>query len=367
MIKPNEGFITHTVICPLPESRLNDTFCLEKLGRIAAYSLTQCGYTNIFDASECADGLGEFLTDSQRILYINPLCPDLKDRDISLFMLKIGADEGCLASQSGEIIAAVTRLKPSDECTAIERIAEQIEGERVCCDSEIIANRWQLTKRADAFMQAQLERLCVEKNALIISDNAIVISPYAEIGVGVTIYPNVQIHSGSVIGGNCVLMASTVISNSVIGNGCTINACQIYNSTLEEDVRIGPFCHVRPNSYICKGARIGDFVEVKNSRIGEDTHISHLTYVGDSDVGKRVNFGCGTVTVNYDGTKKARTTIEDDAFIGCNTNLVAPVKIGEGAFTAAGSTITADVPPYALAISRTKDMRIIDEWNRGRK
>ena len=119
-------------------------------------------------------------------------------------------------------------------------------------------------------------------------------------------------------------------------------------------MKIGPFVHIRPNSHIKNGVKIGDFVEVKNSVIDEKTSVAHLTYIGDSDVGKRVNFGCGCVTVNYDGSKKARTTIGDNAFIGCNTNLIAPVTVGKGAYTAAGSTITRDVPENALAIERAE-------------
>ena len=112
---------------------------------------------------------------------------------------------------------------------------------------------------------------------------------------------------------------------------------------------MGPFAYIRPNCTIGDHVKVGDFVELKNSVIGDGTKISHLTYVGDSDVGERVNFGCGTVTTNYDGFKKYRCTIGDGAFIGCNTNLVAPVKVGEGAYIAAGSTITDDVPADALA------------------
>ena len=117
---------------------------------------------------------------------------------------------------------------------------------------------------------------------------------------------------------------------------------------------MGPFAYVRPNSTIGDHVKVGDFVEIKNSVIGNGTKISHLTYVGDSDCGERVNFGCGTVTTNYDGFRKYRCTIGDDSFIGCNTNLVAPVKVGEGSYIAAGSTITDDVPADALALARMK-------------
>ena len=129
-----------------------------------------------------------------------------------------------------------------------------------------------------------------------------------------------------------------------------------------DDNTVGGVCgqpsgggQLRPNSHIKKGAKIGDFVEIKNSTIGEYTAVAHLTYIGDSDVGSNVNFGCGVVTVNYNGDKKFRTVIEDNAFIGCNTNLVAPVRVGKGAYTAAGSTITTDIPDNALAIERGRE------------
>ncbi|NMA79949.1 MAG: bifunctional UDP-N-acetylglucosamine diphosphorylase/glucosamine-1-phosphate N-acetyltransferase GlmU [Clostridiales bacterium] len=180
------------------------------------------------------------------------------------------------------------------------------------------------------------------------------------IGRNVKIGANAKIHSGtiikgdSVIGEGAVIGPNTIIDNCIIGKDSVLNSVQAYDSTIASDVRIGPFVHIRPNSEIRSGVKIGDFVEIKNSTIGENTSMSHLTYVGDSDVGKNVNFGCGCVTVNYDGCKKSRTIIKDRAFIGCNTNLIAPVTIGEGAYTAAGSTITQDVPDHALAIERGK-------------
>ena len=124
--------------------------------------------------------------------------------------------------------------------------------------------------------------------------------------------------------------------------------------TIGSRTHVGPFAYVRPGCAIGDDIKVGDFVEVKNSAIGDGTKISHLTYVGDSDVGRKVNFGCGTVTTNYDGVKKYRCTIEDGAFIGCNTNLVAPVTVGAGSYIAAGATITKDVPADALAVARAK-------------
>ncbi|MEG2958389.1 MAG: UDP-N-acetylglucosamine diphosphorylase, partial [Oscillospiraceae bacterium] len=133
-----------------------------------------------------------------------------------------------------------------------------------------------------------------------------------------------------------------------------------------DNITAGPFAYVRPNCHVAQGVKIGDFVELKNSNIGAGTKVPHLTYVGDSDVGEHVNFGCGTVTVNYDGTEKHRCTVGDNAFLGCNTNLVAPVTVGAGAFTAAGSTITSEVPADSLAVARARQI-IKPDWAKKRK
>lgn len=172
------------------------------------------------------------------------------------------------------------------------------------------------------------------------------------IGAGTKIHSGVILRGNTVIGENCEIGNNCIIDNTTVGNGVSLNNVQAYQSVIEDDVKIGPYVQLRPNSHIKKGAKIGDFVEIKNSTIGEYTAVAHLTYIGDSDVGANVNFGCGVVTVNYNGDKKFRTVIEDNAFIGCNTNLVAPVRVGKGAYTAAGSTITTDIPDNALAIER---------------
>lgn len=174
------------------------------------------------------------------------------------------------------------------------------------------------------------------------------------IGAGTKILQGTIIKGDTAIGEDCVIGPNCLIENCAVGNGTRLNYVQAYNSVIEENVKMGPFVHIRPDSHIKSGVKIGDFVEVKNSNIGEKTSIAHLTYVGDSDVGSYVNFGCGVVTVNYNGITKYRTTIEDNAFIGCNTNLIAPVTVGKGAYTAAGTTVTKDVPDGALAIERAE-------------
>lgn len=195
---------------------------------------------------------------------------------------------------------------------------------------------------------------------------SVVIEDNVTIGKGTVIMPNTLLYSGVVIGENCVIGPNTLIKESVIGNEVKLNSVQCYQSKVLDGADIGPFVHIRPNSVIGNKVHLGNFVEVKNSNIDEGTKVSHLTYVGDSDVGKRVNFGCGTVTVNYDGKNKHRTTIGDDCFIGCNTNLVAPVKIGDGAYTAAGSTITEDVPEVSLGIARARQVNKVN-WREKNK
>lgn len=178
------------------------------------------------------------------------------------------------------------------------------------------------------------------------------IGPRVRVGGGTVILPGTILRGETVIGGSCEIGPNTMIRDCVIGDRVTVNASQLNESTVDDGTTVGPFAYVRPHCHVGRDVKVGDFVELKNSTIGDGTKISHLTYVGDTDAGAHINFGCGTVTVNYDGTAKFRTTIGDNAFIGCNTNLVAPVKIGDGAYTAAGSTVTEDVPADSLCIAR---------------
>lgn len=194
----------------------------------------------------------------------------------------------------------------------------------------------------------------------------VLIDPSAKIGEGTVIYPCTIIKEGCETGKNCVIGPSTVLYKTRAGDGCILDSVHAEETVIGSGVTAGPFVHIRPGSVIKDGVKLGNFVEIKNSEIGEGTAVSHLTYVGDSDVGRGVNFGCGTVTVNFDGKTKNRCEIGDNAFIGCNTNLIAPVKIGERAYTAAGSTITNDVPPDSLAIARSRQT-VKADWVKKKK
>ena len=197
--------------------------------------------------------------------------------------------------------------------------------------------------------------------------DGVVIDPDVVIGMDTVIYPGTILRGKVVIGKNCKIGPNTIIENSTVGDNVILNNTQCYQSVVKSEANIGPFVHIRPNSVVGEAVHLGNYVEVKNSTIDMGTKVSHLTYVGDSDVGKKVNFGCGTVTVNYTGRAKFRTTIKDNAFIGCNTNLVAPVTVGEGAYTAAGSTITEDVPDDSLGIARARQVNKLDWCLREKK
>ena len=200
-----------------------------------------------------------------------------------------------------------------------------------------------------------LDRL-MDEGVDIPCEDGILVDARAVVGRDTTLLPGTVIRGASVIGEDCVIGPGSLIEDSTVGSGCIVNNTEILSSVLDDEVKIGPYCRVRPGSRLGRRVKIGNFVEVKNAVLGEGTKSAHLTYIGDADVGANVNFGCGVVVVNYDGWQKHRTTVGNNVFLGCNTNLVAPVKVGDGAYTAAGSTVTKDVPPGALVIARAPEV-----------
>lgn len=201
----------------------------------------------------------------------------------------------------------------------------------------------------------------MEEGVIFIDIKMAYIDEGVRIGRGTTIYPCAVIEGDVTIGENCVIGQNTRIKDSVIGDNTTIQSSVILESRVGSDTTVGPFAYLRPNSNVGSGCKVGDFVEIKNSTLGDGAKASHLTYIGDSDVGERVNLGCGVVFVNYDGSRKYRSVVEDGAFIGCNSNLVSPVHIGKNAYVAAGSTITKDVPEGALYVARARG-KSLEGW-----
>jgi len=187
----------------------------------------------------------------------------------------------------------------------------------------------------------------------------------AKIGAGTYLGADVVIEGECVIGENCTILAGTRLTNCKIGKGTTVDHSVCIDSEVGEASTIGPFAYLRPNSHIGSRVKVGDFVEVKNSTLGDDTKVSHLSYIGDADIGCGVNVGCGVVFVNYDGKEKHRSSVENDAFIGCNVNIISPIKVGKGAYIAAGTTVTKDVPAGALSVARAGE-KTLEGWTEKR-
>lgn len=198
--------------------------------------------------------------------------------------------------------------------------------------------RSQLEERMD-----ECARL-IESGVIIIDPATTYIDSGVEIGPGTVLFPNTTITGETMIGEDCRIGPNSIIADSRIGDGCEIFASVVEGSALEPDVDVGPFSHLRPDTYVGARSHIGNFVEIKGSRLNGGVKAGHFSYIGDSEVGDETNIGAGTVTCNYDGVRKSKTVIGKEAFIGSGTMLVAPVNVGDAATTAAGSVVTRDVP-----------------------
>lgn len=224
--------------------------------------------------------------------------------------------------------------------------------------------------QAEKIMRDRINRYHMTNGVTIIAPEHTYISPEAKIGRDTIIYPGTIIEGATVIGEDCTIGPHSEIKNCFVGNNTTIRHSVAHDSEIGDHVTIGPFAHIRPSSKIGNDVRIGNFVEIKKSTFGKGSKASHLSYIGDAEVGEDVNLGCGSITVNYDGKHKYLTKIEDGAFIGCNANLIAPVTVGKGAYVAAGSTITDDVPSNALSIARARQVNkenYVDRLNAKKK
>jgi bifunctional UDP-N-acetylglucosamine pyrophosphorylase/glucosamine-1-phosphate N-acetyltransferase len=193
------------------------------------------------------------------------------------------------------------------------------------------------------------------------------IHPDVAVGTDTVIHPNVYLEGATRVGSGCDINAGVRIVDSVIGDDVVIsNYCVIRQSVVERGAQVGPFAQIRPDSRVGENAHIGNFVELKKTTIGKGSKANHLAYLGDATIGEKVNVGAGTITCNYDGVAKHPTVIEDGAFIGSDSQLIAPVRVGRGAYVAAGSSITEDVPPDSLAIARGRQVNKAG-WARTRK
>ena len=284
-----------------------------------------------------------FLTDVGAQRLISPDAPPRNMMGTGAFRLDAAALRQALEEGTFDDFEEVLQQTGQEFCEGADwasRSIHRLESRLDLMDVQAVARKLTVAR-------------AVSRGVRVVDPDTVYVGPNVQIGSGTVLLPGTILRGNTVIGENCEIGPNTMIRDCTVGDRVTVNSSQLNESTVDSDTTVGPFAYVRPNCHVGSHVKVGDFVELKNSSIGDNTKISHLTYVGDSDVGKHVNFGCGTVTVNYDGETKFRTTIGDDAFIGCNTNLVAPVQVGDGAYTAAGSTITDDVPSGALAIARS--------------
>lgn len=209
---------------------------------------------------------------------------------------------------------------------------------------------------AERIMRNRINEEHMRNGVTLIDPDNTYIETDVQIGQDTVIYPGTILKGRTIIGSDCQIGPHSEIDTCEIGNGTVIRQSAANKSSIGANVNIGPFAHIRPDSAIQDEVKIGNFVEIKKAVFGKGSKASHLSYIGDAEVGNNVNIGCGSITVNYDGKNKYLTKIEDDVFVGCNSNLVAPVTVGKGAYVAAGSTITTDVPGEALSIARAKQV-----------
>lgn len=238
-----------------------------------------------------------------------------------------------IAKEAGEVVAAHTAPTFDETIGVNDRVA---------------------LSQAEAIMRKRTNERLMREGVTFMDPASTYISPDVVIGSDTIIYPGTVILGKTTIGSECVIGPNSDIRNSVIEDHAIVRQSVVTDSKIGEAAQVGPFAHLRQQAVLGANTRVGNFVEIKKSSFGDGAKASHLSYIGDASIGERVNLGCGSITVNYDGKNKFETVVEDDAFVGCNVNLIAPVKVGKGAIVAAGSTITNDVPEEALAIARER-------------
>lgn len=225
-----------------------------------------------------------------------------------------------------------------------------------------VNDRAQLAE-AEKVLRLRKARSLMLAGVTIADPDTVWVDAQVEVGQDTVILPNTHLYGNTRVGSSCILGPNTTLQACVVDDGVRIQYSVAEQAQIHENSKVGPFSYLRPGSQIGSGVKIGDFVEIKNSIIGDGTKVPHLSYVGDAKVGKNSNIGCGTITANYDGKNKNLTTIGNDVFIGSNSNLIAPVTVADGAYVAAGSTITDDVPARALAIARSRQI-VKAEWRK---
>jgi len=317
-------------------------------------------------------GYGRVLRQRGRVARI------VEDRDATDDQKKIneiGTSVYCFDAR--RLWAALAEVRPdndqgeyylTDVVAILSRAGATVEAVTVADPSEAqgVNDRKQLAAVAVVQRRRILDRL-MESGVTIVDPASTYVEDTVTIGPDTVVQPQTVIEGATVIGSECVIGAGSHVSGSRLADRVVLKPYSIIeDAVIDEDATLGPFCHLRPGCHIGAGAEIGNFAELKKSRVGKKTKIHHVSYMGDATLGERVNVGAGTITCNYDGQRKHPTVIGDGVFVGTNSSLVAPLTIGEGAYVAAGSVITRDVPPGALALERSPQV-VKDGWAAKRK
>lgn len=345
------------------------TVCGRKMTEYVADAVKAAGAEEIFYEEECtAEQFCAALETAQGglVYLIGSAMPLIAAEDLE----KMAQEADCFAEDQLGCVRT-DALRGVMEVTgtiaeAVEKVREH--AKRVWIEEEhrmAVEDRVKLAK-AEKIMRGRINEKLMLAGVTLIDPENTYIEDTVVIGQDTIVHPGCTLQGNTVIGRECVIYPHCRMNNAVVGDGTTVEASVLLDCRVGSLTTVGPNAYLRPKTVIGDHCRIGDFVEVKNSNIGNGTKVSHLTYVGDADLGENINLGCGVVFSNYDGKKKYRSVIGDNAFIGCNVNIVSPVNVGDDAYIAAGSTITGDVPGAALAIARERQT-VKEGWVDARK
>ena len=334
------------------------------LALVAAHQQSGAAATVLTAMPADATGYGRILrNESGQVLGI------VEQKDATPEQKKIGEiNTGIYCFEAAPLFAALAGLTCNnaqgeyyltDVLAILAQAGQQVGAVEVADFQETLGinSRLQLAEAEKILRQRKLVEL-MDSGVTVMDPASTFVDATVSVGEDTVLYPFTWLEGETTIGRDCRIGPNSRIADSQLGDAVTLHFSYAHECKIAEGVTVGPYVHLRPDTQLAAGVKVGNFVEIKNSLVGQGSKVPHLSYIGDTDIGSGVNIGSGTITVNYDGKKKHRTHIGDDAFIGCNTNLVAPVSVGSGAYIAAGSTITKDVPDGALGVGRARQSNI---------
>lgn len=334
------------------------------LDLVAAHQQSGAAATVLTAKPADATGYGRILRDeSGQVLGI------VEQKDATAEQKQIGEiNTGIYCFEAAPLFAALAGLTCNnaqkeyyltDVLAILAQAGQQVGAVEVADFQETLGinSRLQLAEAEKILRQRKLVEL-MDSGVTVMDPASTFVDASVSVGEDTVLYPFTWLEGETTIGRDCRIGPNSRISDSQLGDAVTLHFSYAHECKIAGGVSVGPYVHLRPDTELAAGVKVGNFVEIKNSRVGAGSKLPHLSYIGDADIGSGVNIGCGTITVNYDGKKKHRTVVGDTAFVGCNSNLVAPVSVGSGAYIAAGSTITKDVPDGALGVGRARQSNI---------